>query len=148
MKVEIQIDPACTDTHIVILCKQIDDDVSRMAKLLEAQSPQLIVGTKENTMTLLEPHTLIRIFGEGGKVVAITKQGQYQLRLRLYELEECLNSKQFVRISNSEIINIKEVNNFDLSTAGTIRVNMSNQSYTYVSRRYVKRIKQILGIVR
>lgn len=68
------------------------------------------------------------------------------MRLRLYELEERLNPHQFVRISNSEIINLKRVNNFDLSFTGTIRVKLSNETVTYVSRRYISKLKKILGI--
>ena len=65
---------------------------------------------------------------------------------RLYEIEERLNPHQFVRISNSEIINLKRVDNFDLSFTGTICVKLSNGTTTYVSRRYVAKIKKILGI--
>ena len=52
----------------------------------------------------------------------------------------------FVRISNSEIINLKKVKSFDLSFAGTICVTLSNGQTTYVSRRYVSKIKQVLGM--
>lgn len=72
--------------------------------------------------------------------------GEYTLHIRLYEIEERLNSHQFVRISNSEIINLKRVDNFDLSFTGTICVKLSNGTTTYVSRRYVAKIKKILGI--
>ena len=77
------------------------------------------------------------------------KQGDVykrQLRLRLYEIENRLPSNQFIRISNSEIINLKKVNNFDLSFTGTICVKLSNGITTYVSRRYVPKLKKILGI--
>ena len=77
---------------------------------------------------------------------AATDKGEYTLRLRLYEMEERLNPKQFVRISNSEIINLKKVKNFDLNFAGTICVELVNGTKTYVSRRFVSRIKTILGI--
>jgi len=51
-----------------------------------------------------------------------------------------------VRISNSEIINLRKVKAFDLSLAGTIQVSLLNGTVTYVSRRYVPKIKQVLGI--
>ena len=95
---------------------------------------------------MLEQAELIRIYANTGKVFAVTEKGEYTLRLRLYEIEERLNTHQFVRISNSEIINLKKVNNFDLSLTGTICVRMSNGTTTYVSRRYVSKIKKILGI--
>lgn len=68
------------------------------------------------------------------------------MRQRLYELEERLDKGSFVRISNSEIINMKKVKGFDLSFTGTICVSLSNGTTTYVSRRYVAKIKQVLGI--
>ncbi len=68
------------------------------------------------------------------------------MRQRLYELEERLDGTMFVRISNSEIINLKKVRKLDLSLTGTIRVLMTDGAATYVSRRYVKKIKQVLGI--
>ena len=79
-------------------------------------------------------------------MIAQTDTGEYVLRLRLYEAEQRLNRHSFVRISNSEIINLKKVKGFDLSFAGTICVTLTNGTVTYVSRRYVAKIKQVLGI--
>lgn len=89
---------------------------------------------------------MIRIYLNSGKVVAVTDKGEYILRLRLYEIENLLLTDQFIRISNSEIINLKKVNNFDLSFTGTICVKLSNGVTTYVSRRYIPKLKKILGI--
>lgn len=89
---------------------------------------------------------MIRIYLNSGKVVAVTDKGEYILRLRLYEIENLLLTDQFIRISNSGIINLKKVNNFDLSFTGTICVKLSNGVTTYVSRRYIPKLKKILGI--
>ena len=113
---------------------------------LSDEIPQVISGTGGGKLEVLEPEELIRIYAASGKVFAVTGKGEYTLRLQLYELEERLSPHQFVRISNSEIIHLKKVVNFDLSFAGTIHVKLSNGTVTYVSRRYVSKIKKVLGI--
>ena len=65
--------------------------------------------------------------------------------MRLYELEERLDNR-FVRISNSEIVNLKKVKSLDLSFVGTICMELSNGEVSYVSRRYVSKMKKILGL--
>ena len=88
----------------------------------------------------------MRIYSAVGKVFAVTDKKEFVLRLRLYEIEERLSSKSFVCISNSEIINIRKAKKFDLSTVGTICVSLTNGNVSFVSRRYVTKIKKILGI--
>ena len=95
---------------------------------------------------MLEPSDIYRVFAISGKVFAETNHGEYALRLRLYEVEQRLDSQFFVRISNSDIVNLKQVKNFDLSFTGTICITLSNGTITYVSRRSVVKIKQLLGI--
>lgn len=97
-------------------------------------------------MQILEQTDIFRIYAAVGKVFAVTDKKEFVLRLRLYEIEERLNNKGFVRISNSEIINIEKAKKFDLSTVGTICVSLSNGNVSFVSRRYVKKIKKTLGI--
>lgn len=146
MQVEIKIDSSCTEPKILILTSSITEDVNNILKKLSENIPQIISGSKDEKIEVLEEAELIRIYASAGKVFAVTKKGEYALRLRLYEIEERLNPCQFVRISNSEIINLKQVNNFDLSFTGTICVVLSNGTITYVSRRYVSKIKKVLGI--
>ena len=49
-----------------------------------------------------------------------------------------------MRISNGEIINLDRVTAVDLSFSGTIRMTLEGTVYAYVSRRYVKKIKETL----
>ena len=51
-----------------------------------------------------------------------------------------------MRISHSEIVNLKKVTALDLSLTGTIRMTLSDVTACYVSRRYVKKIKEALGL--
>ena len=146
MKIEVKIDAACEETKVVIFTNKVTDEIQNLARRLSQDAPQVIVGFLEDEAVILSQEQMIRVFAEGGKVFAETESGRYQLRLRLYEAEERLDGKHFVRISNAEIVNLRMVRGFDLSFAGTICVRMKNGVVTYVSRRYVTKIKQVLGI--
>lgn len=122
------------------------EEIRNFAERLSVNRPQSIAGFCGNEVSLLDQDDLIRVYAADGKVFAVTEENEYQLRQRLYEMENCLDRTRFVRISNSEIINLKKVRGFDLSITGTIRVTMLNGDVTYVSRRYVSKIKQVIGI--
>lgn len=146
MQVEIKIDSAYAEPKIIIITATMTEDVNMIVEKLSKEAPQIISGSKNEKIEVIEQNDLIRVYANAGKVFAVTDKGEYTIRLRLYEMEKRLNPNQFVRISNSEIINFKKVKNFDLSLTGTICVALTNGTTTYVSRRYVSKIKTILGI--
>lgn len=146
MHIEIKIDSSCTEPKIIVMTASMTEDIHMIIKKLSIDSLQIISGMKDDKLEVLEQTDLIRMYANLGKIYAVTDKGEYIVRLRLYELEERLDKNQFARISNSEIINLKKVEHFDLSFTGTICVKLTNGTTTYVSRRYVSKIKQILGI--
>ena len=146
MQIEVRIDASCTEPKIVITVASMTEEVSHIIQKLSEDVPHVISGSRNGRIEVLEQADVIRIYAGSGKVFAVTERGEYTLRLRLYELEERLSPRRFVRISNSEIINLKKVLNFDLSFTGTIYVKLSDGTATYVSRRYVSKIKKILGV--
>ena len=146
MQIEIIIDEHCTEPKITIVTNKVTDEVNEIMIKLAGEQTQMIAGFQDEQVTVLEPEQIFRIYALNGKVYAETELQKYVIRLRLYEMEQRLASNSFVRISNSEIINLKKVRGFDLSFTGTICVSLSNGTVTYVSRRYVSKIKQLLGI--
>lgn len=146
MQIEVKIDSACTEPKIIVVAGEMTEELNALLKRLSQEAPQLLAGFRDNTLEILEQPSIIRVYAAGGKVFAVTEKGEYTLRLRLYELEERLDKGSFVRISHSEIINLRKAKGFDLSLAGTICVSLSNGTAAYVSRRYVAKIKQILGL--
>lgn len=146
MQVEIKIDNSYHEPKIIIMTASMSEKINHLVEMLSEESPLILSGYRDGKFEVLEQTELIRIFANSGKVFGVTDLGEYVLRHRLYELEERLNPHYFVRISHSEIINLKKVNNFDLNFTGTICVNFLNGETTYVSRRYVAKIKKLLGI--
>ena len=146
MQIEIKIDMSRCEPRIIIETDQITDEIQEIISKLSNSSARMLTGFRENTLEILNQQEILRIYAQSGKVLAATTSGEYILRFRLYELEQRLDPTCFVRISNSEIINLKKVKGFDLNLAGSIRVTLTDGSVTYVSRRYISKIKQLLGI--
>lgn len=146
MKIEVKVDETCQETTVVIYTDRVTDEIQQLVRKLSQDAPQVIVGFLEDEAVILTQEEIIRAYAEGGKVLAETPNGDFQLRLRLYELEERLESTRFVRISNAEIVNLGWIRGFDLSFSGTICVRLKSGKQTYVSRRYVAKIKQVLGL--
>lgn len=146
MKIEVKLDENCSETRVIIIAEKMTDEVTALMQRLSQDEPQGVVGFDGDDVSLLEPTDIVRIYAAVGKVFAVTDKKEYVLRLRLYEAEEKLCGLGFVRISNSEIINIKKAKKFDLSTVGTICVSLANGEVSFVSRRFVTKIKKTLGI--
>lgn len=146
MQVEIKLDESCTEPKIVIYTASMSEDVQTIVHTLTDSPLQILFGKQGEKIQPLVQEDLIRVYAAGGKVFVVTDSGEYTLRQRLYELENRLPPSQFVRISNSEIINLKKVDHFDLNFAGTICVKLSDGSTTYVSRRYVSKLKKRLEL--
>ena len=146
MQVEINIDGSVTEPKVIILTDRMTEEINDLVRRISKPETQMIAGFRDDTVTLLDQETVLRIYAANGKVFAVTGNGEYLVRQRLYELEAQLRQDRFVRISNSEIINLKKVRHFDLSFSGTICVSLSDGTVTYVSRRYVSKIRDLLKL--
>ncbi len=81
---------------------------------------------------------------ENAKTVAVLADGTvWQVKQRLYELEECAPSA-FIRINKSAIANIRRLDRFAATYAGAINAVFQSGYTDYVSRRCFADIKRRL----
>lgn len=146
MQIRVEIDDRCEEPEIVIRAGRMTEEISDLVQRFSNSQRKLIAGFAGDGVHLLDAAEVIRFYSEAQKIYAQTAEGIFTVRMRLYELEDRLDQAQFVRISNSEIVNLKAVRKIDLSLAGTVCIVLSNGTNTFVSRRYVDRIKKVLGI--
>lgn len=140
MKAEFRIDPAADAPYAVIYAPSRTAQVERIMRRLA--EPRVMHGYDDRGEALIDADEIIRVYTENRRVMLECAAGVYQLRCRLYELEETLDSEEFIRISNSEIVGKRWIRNLDFSLAGTIRLTLKNGGCCYVSRRYVSRIRR------
>ena len=85
---------------------------------------------------------------EGNKIFAHARNNAYEVKLKLYELEECL-PRYFCRISKSTITNIKAIYSLEKSFAGTSSIRFyDTHKQVHVSRHYFQFLKEKLSEMR
>lgn len=128
------------------VCKEsVDEEVKKTLVQLHGMfDGSFTVTNEKGDKCLVKSLEIVSIFAQGQKVYVMDKDNRYSISKKLYELEEELNEQGFVRISKSEIVNIRKIKSLDLSITGTIKVIMKNGYETYTSRRNVPRIKEML----
>lgn len=148
MELEIKINEKEPGTRVVIHTPRMNREVEELVKRLEPDLPDKLVGFEQELATILEPEQIVRVYAENQKVMAEVETRIYQLKMRLYEVETILDVRKFARISHSEIVNLSHVKQMDLSFTGTICMRLSNGKTSFVSRRYMPKIKKVLGLGR
>ena len=149
MKVGINIDRSVEEVEVLITAQEQSRTVNALYEHIvefDKKSLETLTAYRDDIAKIVNVTDVFRIYTGNQKVYIQTHQGEYAIRYRLYELEAALDKKQFLRISNSEIVNVKKIRDIDLSIIGRICIRFLNDTQTYVSRRYIPKIKKSLGI--
>ncbi|MBR6627716.1 MAG: LytTR family transcriptional regulator [Lachnospiraceae bacterium] len=144
MKVIYEILEKYTEPEVHLCVRERNRETEELFRAIEQLTETRIVGYRGQVSELLSPGRIVRIYAESKKVFVRTEEECFEVKDRLYVLEEQLKEQKFVRISNSELVNVQQIAQLDMSYAGTIRMQMRNGDVTFVSRRYVKKIKDVL----
>ena len=142
MKVEFCRDPSAQETRVLVLARERTPEVEAIMQRLRAPAT-FAAYDGERGEVLLRAEEIIRVYTKKRRVLVDSRRGTFALRTRLYEMEARLDAQEFVRISNSEIVRRDCILHLDFSLTGTIRLSLQGGAETYVSRRYVSRIRRI-----
>lgn len=144
MKLELNIDEKIKETLVVVSANKINKEVQNLINYIEYSSEYLI-GIVENKASIIDIDEIIRVYIEDRKTFVVTLKDTYVVKKKLYEVENMV-TRNFIKISQSEIANIKFIKNLDFSNTGTIVIKYKNSDISYVSRRMIKEFKLKLGI--
>ena len=145
MKVRIQVDPAISEEYAEFHVREITDEVSRFAEIIE-KSNSVLTGADEFERTIIiNPSDIVAVHAEKKWCRILTETADYSCRKRLYELEQDLGP-EFMRISKSILVCIRKIDSVEAVFNGMLLLHMKNGSKEYVSRTYLPNLKTYLGI--
>ena len=147
IKIKTNISKQYQDIEILINAPERNQEVQVIEnKLLTMTSKKMsqVIGLQNNDIFILNIDNIIMFYSEEKNNYCKTTEGVYRIKEKMYFLEENLSHKDFVRISNSAIINIKFVKCFNTSIVGRILVKFKDGSEEYVSKRRTSEMMKFL----
>ncbi|HFU4122255.1 TPA: LytTR family DNA-binding domain-containing protein [Streptococcus suis] len=147
MKVKLAISPEILEDLVTIEAQAMSEQITNLVAYvqnLDKQTSRLTVKKGEQVY-LLEHGEIVRLYLEDKVLQVETVGDSFTSNLRLYQVKEEL-PVNFLQISQSEIIHIKQLDRLKLTANGLVKLVMKNGSVTYSSRRYLKSIKERLGL--
>ena len=73
-----------------------------------------------------------------------TAADSYEIRMKLYELEDLLKNKSFFRVSKSMIVNLMKITSVRPALNGRFSAILKNGEEIIISRKYVPALKAVL----
>ncbi|HPX84511.1 MAG TPA: LytTR family DNA-binding domain-containing protein [Bacilli bacterium] len=134
-------DESVKETEVIIKAKAQTEEVNKILELLGGEKLSChLLSDKQ----LIDMNDIV-ILSKSGRFISIkTINGEFVLSEPLYQIEPKLNPTWFVKISQSEIVNLRYVKQWSFEGGGTIKIEMINGIRSYTSRRYTKAIREIL----
>lgn len=146
MKIRIELEQALVEDEIIIKCCQLTPTIQKIQQAITNLTSDVpkISFIKENVEYYLPLDEILFFETSEQGINAHSKNEVYQVKYKLYELEEIL-PHSFLRVSKSAILNTEQILSINRTLASSNLVQFYNShKQVYVSRYYYKHLRKRL----
>ena len=145
MKINLDIDGKYDDVEVIIKAPHINNDIERIVAMMRMIDMQIAV-CKDNETFLLDTDKILYVEAVDRKTFVYTNTDTYESELKLYELEQELVERDFLRISKQSIVNLRKIKSLKTDVNRKIRITLQNGEQIVVSRMYSDELRRKLGL--
>jgi len=146
MKLFLRERPDITETEVEIRYRVKDQEVESLIRSVNQSSDSVLGINAQGDTEKIYVSGILYFEAVDRDVFAYKTNGVYRIRKTLYELEDDLSGKCFVRISKSTIANINAVRSVAPEDSRRVKLLLRNGEYLIVSRNYVNDFKAAIGM--
>lgn len=142
MKIKLEIDPNAKEKEVKIITPEMDDEIEHLYQMLQEKQNDLtqIEAFKNNVSYYLKPSDILFFETDSKVVMAHTANNAYQVKYKLYELENLLHAN-FMRVSKSTILNLDRIYALTRSISNCQIKFQDSYKTVYVSRHYYRELR-------
>ena len=141
MRVNIKQIENSADEQVLIECVEVTKDIEDIRVYAMTKGTSLS-GINNERVYQFKLENVFYFEAVDERVFAYTKEHTYEMRIRLYELENAYADRHFVRCSKSFIINLMKLESISPALNGRFTAHMKNGEKVIISRQYVPALKQ------
>ena len=145
MKINLDIDGKYDDVEVIIRAPHLNNDIERMVAMMRMIDMQIAVK-RDNETFLLDMDKILYVEAVERKTFVYTNTDTYESELKLYEIEQELIERDFLRISKQSIVNLRKIKSLKTDVNRKIRITLQNGEQIVVSRMYSDELRRKLGL--
>ena len=143
MKLEVRKVPESEPEMVEIRYHWITDEVQELISFVKSRQGQL-TASRDGQRFEIPVMDLFYAESVDDQVFLYTAHDSYEIRMKLYELEDLLKGRHFLRISKSMIVNLMKISSVRPALNGRFSAILKNGEEIIISRKYVPALKQTL----
>lgn len=128
---------------VEIHCHKVSDEVKEIIAYVKSRQGQL-TGSMDDMQFEIPVGDIFYIESVDNKTFAYTQNEVYELRQKLYEVEDLLREKHFLRTSKSTLLNLMKISAIKPALNGRFTAVLFSGEETVISRKYVPELKKAL----
>lgn len=140
MKVKIQRIKQKEEEQVVIECVEITPEIREIYSYVLTKGTDLS-GTENGRICKFKLEDVCYFEAMEEKVFAYTMSRVFEMKMRLYEIEETYKSHYFIRCSKSMVLNLMQLEGISPALNGRFFAHMKNGERIIISRQYVPGLK-------
>lgn len=145
MKVRIENVKSRDNEQILIQCYRVNDELLEIIDFIKSREDQLS-GYEDTRIYQISLRDIYYFEGVDNKVYAYLKDQVYEIKNKLYELEDLYKKRKFFRCSKSVLINLLKIECVKPALNGRFTAKLLNGEQVIISRQYVPDLKKTLQI--
>lgn len=145
MKIIIESPEHDEEDAIIVRCSSPDQRLISMLLAFQTAKTEL-AGYLNDKIVRLNYQEVYYFEANENRVFAYYDSAVYEVRYKLYELEELFSPLDFIRCSKSMIINMEKIEYLSPLFNGKMEALLKNGEKVIISRQYVHSLKVKLGI--
>lgn len=131
------------DEKVTIECVAVTSEVREILLYVQSKGHE-ITGMLDGTYTQLKLSDIFYFEALDEHVFAYTSDKVYEIKNRLYEVEERYQEIYFLRISKSIVVNLRKIQTITPALNARYVAHLKNEEQLIISRQYVKQLKEVL----